>query len=109
MGTFNFSTSSDSLNIALSGSFDKPTVASFISKFNTEVKKIQPAKCQLVVEVSEMQVQPAEMQDTLKGCFQLYESAGFKKIIMNVGNNVILAMQARRIAKDAGLSNVEVK
>lgn len=109
MGTYNFSTNGDKMNIALAGSFDKPTVEGFVAKFNTEVKKIQPAKCELVIETSQMQVQPGDMHDTLKGCFKLYGSAGFKKISMNVGDNVILAMQARRIAKEAGLSNVEVK
>ena len=109
MGTFNFSTAGNVMKVSLSGNFDKPTVANFVARYKTEVAKINPSTCELAIEISQMQVQTADMQDTLQACFKLYGSTGFKKIKMNCGDNVVLAMQARRIAKSCGLTNVEVK
>lgn len=109
MGTFNFSIAGNVMKVILSGDFDKATVANFVARYKTEVTKINPSSCELVIEISQMQVQTADMQETLHACFKLYGSTGFKKIKMNVGDNVVLAMQARRIAKLCGLTNVEVK
>lgn len=41
----------------------------FVAQFKAEVAKIQPANSELVIEVSQMKVQTADMQDTLKGCY----------------------------------------
>lgn len=109
MGTFNFSVTGNVMKVNLSGEFDKPTVANFVTRYKAEVAKIKPATCELAIEISQMQVQTADMQEVLQGCFKLYGSTGFKKIKMNVGSNVVLAMQARRIAKMCGLTNVEIK
>jgi hypothetical protein len=109
MGTFNFSVVGNVMKVNLAGEFDKPTVANFVTRYKAEVAKIKPAACELVITIAQMKVQTADMQVVLQECFKLYGSTGFKKIKMDVGNNVVLAMQARRIAKTCGLTNVEIK
>ncbi len=108
MGTYKIDLMADRLKMTLAGKFDQALTEKVVQDFLNETKKIRPSNYILEIDASTFQVLPSEMHDTLKGCFELYKSAGFKQVLMHHGDNVILSMQVKRIAKEAGLDNFEI-
>lgn len=108
MGQFNITRGINSLKITLAGKFTPEETAQFLKEFQAEVAKIQPANTELHFSAGDFQVLAAERQDSLKECFQLYHKIGFKKVVIDVGNNAILKMQVKRLAADAGVTNFEI-
>lgn len=109
MGIYKFSSMPGSFSITLEGLFTPEETDQFVSGFMSEIKKIQPSKSELIFDVTKFQILPANMHETLKNCFQMYQSFGFKKILIYLGGNAILGMQVRRIATEAGMENYELK
>ena len=108
MATFRFSSAPGVFYVTLEGLFNKDSAAQYVNSFLYELNKIDPPNCELYFDVTKFQLLPAEMLETLEGCFKLYQSIGFKKILINLGGNTILGMQVTRIAKRAGLENYEL-
>ncbi len=108
MGTYQVTHNQNTLTVKLEGKFDQALTAEFVNAFQTEVAKIQPANTELKFLAENFQVLGADMHDTLKSCFELYQKLGFKKVLMDLGTNAILNMQVKRIAAAAGLQNVEI-
>jgi len=101
-------TTKKNLSVKLIGKFGNDDVGSFVQAFTNTVKLIKPAECTLTFDAKELQVSQQEMLPMLENCFGLYKSIGFKKIYMNMGDNVVLKMQVNRIARKSGLTNCEV-
>ena len=47
------------------------------------------------------------MTNMLKGCIEQYKKDGFKKVVYDCKNNLIVKMQIARLSRD-GLPNFEV-
>lgn len=109
MGNFKVEPKDKQLFITLSGKFTPEDHPKFIAAFNDGVSKVTPKDTELVFDAGDFQVLSPDMHDKLAECFKLYDSKGFKKITMNIGANVFVSMQVKRIAKDVGLTNFEIK
>jgi len=48
-----------------------------------------------------------DMTNMLKGCIEQYKKDGFKKVVYDCKNNLIVKMQIARLSRD-GLPNFEV-
>lgn len=108
MASFSITHGVNTLKIALSGKFGPEHGEQFVKAFQAEVAKIQPSNTELQFSAGDFQVLAAENQSGLKDCLELYQKIGFKKIVMDLGNNAILGMQVKRLAASAGLSNFEI-
>jgi len=51
---------------------------------------------------------PAEMQQMLKGCIELYKQLKFKSVVFKAGTNAILKMQIQRLSSSVGLENISI-
>lgn len=109
MKKFKIALENDTLTIELEGKFDKENADSFTQEFKETLKNVQPEKCELIINAGKLHVASPDLHESLKNCFRLYEKIGFKKITILLENNVILGMQAKRLAGEAGLSNFEIK
>jgi two-component sensor histidine kinase len=98
----------NTLNVSLSGKFEPERGNEFLKAFQAEVAKIQPSNTVLHFSAGDFHVLSADYQDGLKACFAMYQKIGFKKIMMDLGNNAILSMQVKRLASEAGLKNFEI-
>lgn len=105
MGTYNILVQKpkSNLDIKLGGKFVKEDVDNFMLEFNDTLKTINPKEYDISFDVNELQVSPQEMVPLLEDCFKYYKALGFKKIVINVGDNAILKMQVNRVARSAGI------
>jgi hypothetical protein len=108
MGSYSIVKKPEKLVLTLEGRFDEETAGKFFKDFTNETSKIVPSQYSLEVVATELNVVSPDMQESLKSCFKLYQSIGFKKVLMQLKGNAILAMQVKRIAADAGLDNFEI-
>jgi hypothetical protein len=108
MATYSFSHGPNTLTVTLSGSFDQPQAEQYVKDFQAEVAKIQPSKTEMRFLASEHSIVGANMQQDLIDCLNLYKSFGFKKVVVDFGSNVIMKMQAKRLASSIGFPNLEI-
>ncbi|MDD3229010.1 MAG: hypothetical protein PHE09_07290 [Oscillospiraceae bacterium] len=109
MGTYSIVKKADRLAISVKGHMDTPTAEKFVNEYKQQVSKIIPSQYILDVDGNELSVVTADMQESLKSCFKLYQSTGFKKVILHINkSNAILSMQVKRIASAAGLQNFSI-
>lgn len=109
MGSYNFSTSFKEMNISFEGAFTPEDAQNFVNDFKNQVVKVNPATCYLNLDGTKLAISPAQMVDMLRSCFAMYKAAGFNHVTMNPGSNVVLRMQVSRLAKEAGLTDFELK
>lgn len=108
MNKFKITPGTDTLTVDLEGKFDKESADEFIEEFNSILKTVNPKNCELIFNAGRMNVVSPDLHESLKNCFKMYQKIGFKKISVFLENNVILGMQVKRLANDAGLSNYEI-
>jgi hypothetical protein len=108
MASYKITQGLNTLRIELEGKFGPEIGDKYLTEFNAVVRKIQPANTDLIFKAADFQVLGSDLQDSLKQCFELYHKIGFKKISMDLGSNVILSMQVKRLAAAAGLTNFEI-
>lgn len=108
MASYNIAKQPEKLLLTLEGRFDEETAGRFVKDFMAETSKIIPSQYILEITAADLNVVSPDMQESLKSCFKLYQSVGFKKVLMHLAGNAILAMQVKRLAADAGLSNFEI-
>ncbi|SHO47456.1 hypothetical protein [Anaerocolumna xylanovorans] len=109
MEKFSISVSGNALKIVLDGKFGDEDIASFGVAYQKAVSKINPAQVSLELDARNMGVITQDKQDKLKGFFILYKQTGFKKVTLRMTDSAILAMQVRRLAKEAGIEDFEIK
>lgn len=80
----------------------------FEKEFGAVLASINPADFTLEIDSMYMRVLTPEMAARLEGTMAFYKQAGFKKILIKLDNNSVLKMQVNRVARQAGLTNVEV-
>lgn len=109
MEKFSIDVTGDILKIVLDGKFGDDDIASFGAAYQQAVGKITPSQFNLELDVRNMGVITPDKQEKLKGFFILYKQTGFKKVTMRMQDSAILAMQVKRLAKEAGITDFEIK
>lgn len=96
------------------GSFGPSDASAFVQEYTTILKPINAAEYELLFDCKELKVTGkdvktgTDMTALLEGCIQQYKSDGFKKIVFNCENNVVLKMQVSRLSKKVDLPNLEI-
>lgn len=109
MGNYKLTPSANELDISFEGSFTPDDAKHFVEDFNKAVAAVNPADCHLNLDGSKLAISPAQMVDLLRSCFVLYKNAGFQHVTLNPGSNAVLRMQVNRLAKEAGLTDFELR
>lgn len=84
--------------ITVGGFFKPEDGEAFLADYNKHVNSVQPSNYTLVVDSTDLSASKADMLPILEGCFKLYMSNGFKKIIMINPSSVISKMQMKKLA-----------
>lgn len=92
----------------VSGTFVPEDAQSFVKDYHNAVNSINPAEYTLEFDCTSMLVVSTDMVPHLEACFALYKESGFHKVIFKVQDNAVLKMQFSRLARNTGLTNVEV-
>ncbi len=109
MEKFSITVSGNVLKIVLDGKFGDEDIASFGEAYGQAVRKINPSQVSLELDARNMGVITPDKQEKLKGFFVLYKQTGFKKVVLRMEDSAILAMQVRRLAKEAGIEDFDIK
>lgn len=109
MEKFSIKSTGNVLEIVLDGKFGDEDIASFGAAYQQAVGKIKPAQVNLELDARNMGVITPDKQEKLKGFFMLYKQTGFQKVTLRMQDSAILAMQVRRLAKEAGITDFEIK
>lgn len=96
------------VNMEVGGSFTPEKVEQFLKDYNQNINSIQAAQYELRFDCLSLEIVTQDMVPHLQGCFELYKSSGFKKVVVEIKKNAIIKMQLNRIAKNAGLDAFEV-
>ena len=96
------------------GSFGPADASAFVQEYTTTLKPINASEYELLFDCKDLKVTGkdvktgTDMTALLEGCIQQYKSDGFKKIVFNCENNVVLKMQVSRLSKKVDLPNLEI-
>jgi hypothetical protein len=91
------------LNIRIWGMYTPDDANAFVEEFTKVASSVQAAEFILNFDAQELAVSKQEMLPMLEGCFKMYKTLGFKKVIANVGKNATLKMQLSRVGRNSGL------
>jgi 2-hydroxy-3-keto-5-methylthiopentenyl-1-phosphate phosphatase len=104
MGDYKITTGSQTIDIIVEGLFTPSDAQAFVKDFTKAVSAITPPNFKLVLDCTKLSVSPAEMQQMLKGCLELYKEQNFKSVVLKSGTNTILKMQMQRLSNSVGLN-----
>lgn len=96
------------LVLTLHGIMDEATAKKFFKEFTDITNSIDPSQYELEIPAEGLSVATQDMQDSLKSALSLYKSLNFKKVTMKLGNNAVLGMQVKRLAREVGLDNFNI-
>lgn len=108
MGSFRISSTANSISVIVEGMFTVDDARFYELCFKKEAAKVDPAKCHLSLDGSNLSIAPKEMQEILKNILALYKSMGFYDVSMNLGNNADLKMQIKHLAADTGFTKFSI-
>lgn len=80
----------------------------FQKEFSALLASIPAAQFDLEIDSAHMKVLTPDMANRLEGAMALYKQAGFKRVLVKLPNTPVLKMQVSRIARQVGLTNMEV-
>jgi hypothetical protein len=89
-------------HIVVSGFFKEEDGLSFLKYYNDKLKKFNIANTTLIIESQNLKASAPNMLKIMKQCYQLYNHSGFKKMIIVLPSSPTSALQAKRMAQDAG-------
>lgn len=95
------------LDIAVEGTVSPAEAESFIKDYNRKISSIDTSAFEVVFNCTDLNVSAPDMLLILKGCFELYKQANYKKYTFLMKKNVVLKMQLSRLAREVGLANME--
>ncbi|WP_068621002.1 hypothetical protein [Paenibacillus tuaregi] len=96
------------LAITVSG-FMKPDEAeAFLKEYNEHINSINPAEYTLIIDSTNLAVSKQDMLPVLEGCFKLYMSNGFKKIMMVNPSSVVAKNQMHKLAETIAYTGIFV-
>ncbi|MGG4470143.1 hypothetical protein ABER68_19050 [Paenibacillus alvei] len=108
MFTFEKKEATKELFITVSGFMKEEDGQSFLTEYNKHVKSIVPATYTLVIDSTNLAASKPDMLPVLEGCFKLYMSNGFKKIIMINPSSAISKMQMKKLAASINYTGIFV-
>lgn len=89
------------------GGFMKPDEAeAFLKEYEENVNSIQPSEYKLIIDSTDLAVSKQDMLPVLEGCFNLYMSNGFKKILMVNPSSVIAKNQMQKLAQSISYTGI---
>lgn len=80
----------------------------FIAEYQLKTKVLNASEYILDIDCKTMKVVTQELAGSLEGAFRMYKESGFSKVVFHIQSDVILKMQFSRIARLAGLENIEI-
>lgn len=80
----------------------------FEQEFKALLNSINASEFELEINGTNMNVLTPDMASRLQGVMGIYQQAGFKKVLIKTQNNPVLKMQINRVARQAGLTNMEI-
>ncbi|WP_445486499.1 hypothetical protein [Niallia sp. 03133] len=108
MFTFEKNQVKKELYITVSGFIKESEGEAFLAEYHQNVKQIVPSAYTLIVDSTNLSVSKADMLPVLEGCFKLYMSNRFKKILMINPSSVIARTQMQKLAQNINYTGVFV-
>lgn len=96
------------IEIAVGDKMTVEEVERFQKEFIATVSSITPKEYTLAIDSTNMNVLTPELATRLEHTMVAYKQAGFKKIEVQLQNSPVLKMQVSRVARNAGLTNMEI-
>lgn len=96
------------VDMIIVGTFTPQQVEEFVKDYQQKISNIDAKLFDLKVDCTDMDVITQDMIPKLENSFRMYKSTGFKKVIFTIKKNPIIKMQLNRVARNTGLTNVEV-
>lgn len=90
------------------GSFKPEDANAFVAEYTQIVDSIQPTEYELHFDSTKLKVNTQDMVPMLAACFEMYDKAGFKRIVFDCSGNPTLKMQIHRVANMTKLKNYEI-
>lgn len=90
------------LHIIVSGFFKEEDGLGFLNNYNENLSKINAKDVTLIIESQDLKTSSPDMLSIMKNCYQLYNSSGFKNMIIVLPESPTAEIQAKRIAQNAG-------
>lgn len=91
--------------IALKGFFLEADAKMFVEEYVEKTKLIDAKSYSMIIDCTKFPVIKAELIDSLAGCYKLYASTGFSKIIFINSDSAIQQSQLKRVAEKVGLKS----
>lgn len=106
--TIKVNSSKKTVAMRVSGSLTPEDAENFVRDYHKSMNTIDPTTYNLEFDCTTMKVVSREMVPMLEDCYKLYKESGFNKVIFQIKENAMLSMQLKRLARNTGLTNVEV-
>ena len=96
------------------GSFGPADANGFMEEYMHIVKSIKTSEYKLVFDNTGLSVlgkdttSGVDMTAMLKGCIEQYKNDNWNEVTIDCGKNIVLKMQARRLAKEVGIANFTI-
>ena len=97
------------VEMKISGTFTPQDYQNFVRDYAKMAASIDAGSFTLEVDCREMDLLATEEVEKLKGSFVSYKETGFHKTVFIISpSQTIIKMQLARVAREAGLANVEI-
>ncbi|AET61704.1 hypothetical protein HPL003_24940 [Paenibacillus terrae HPL-003] len=97
------------VHMAVNGVFSQAEYDRFVKEYVSKTSSIQASSFTLQVDCTQMALLGPGEVEKLKGSFVRYKETGFAKVIFVISlQQTIIKMQLGRIAREAGLNNVDI-
>ncbi|WP_025715601.1 hypothetical protein [Paenibacillus sp. 1-18] len=91
------------------GVFSHEEYERFVKDYEAKTSNIQASNFTLKVDCTQMALLGPGEVEKLKGSFVRYKKTGFAKVIFGISlQQTIIKMQLGRVAREAGLNNVDI-
>lgn len=104
----NVNTIAKTVSIAVGELSSQEAAKQFMTEYNKKISRLPAAFYTLDIDCTDMKVVTPALAGSLEAAFSLYAKSGFKKTIFHTQKSPVLKMQFDRIAKKAGLTNIEI-
>ncbi|PLS19286.1 hypothetical protein CVD28_02415 [Bacillus sp. M6-12] len=106
--TMNVNRVGKTIDMTVSGTFTPEKAQAFIKDYQAKVGSIKADEFVLKFDCRDLEIVTQEMIPNLENCFKMYMASGFKKVEVGIQKKPIIKMQLSRLARNVGLTNLEV-
>jgi hypothetical protein len=96
------------IEMAVRGAFTPEQAGQFHKDYEHEIGSIKADEFVLKVDCLDMTVITQDMIPKLQYSLEMYKKSGFKTIQVLINKSMIIKMQINRVARNAGLTNLEM-